>query len=90
VIEGSNLGGRIIGRHVAQNLGVRPGSGGSFYCGLTAEDARGRWRLLQEVLRLEIDASGTLWEPVTSAALVTFESLETWMRSDVAPVALIA
>jgi EAL domain-containing protein (putative c-di-GMP-specific phosphodiesterase class I)/heme oxygenase len=88
VIEGSNLGGRIIGRHVAKNLGVAPGTGGSFYCGLSAEDARRRWRQLQEVLRLEIDAPGTIWEPVTSAALATFESFEHCMLSDVAPLAL--
>jgi heme oxygenase len=29
VLEGSNLGGRIIGKHVARTLGVRPGSCGS-------------------------------------------------------------
>jgi heme oxygenase len=90
VIEGSNLGGRIIGRHVAKTLGVVPGNGGSYYCGLSAEDARRRWRLLQEVLRLEIDAPGTIWAPVTatSAALATFEALENWMRSDIEPLAL--
>jgi heme oxygenase len=90
VIEGSNLGGRIIGRQVAKTLGVGPGTGGSFYCGLTAEDARRRWRLLQEVLSQEIDTPGTPWEPVVSAALTTFESLETWMRSDIAPLERMA
>ena len=90
VLEGSNLGGRVIGRHVARNLGVGPGSGGSFYCGLGAEDARRRWRLLQEVLRLEIDAPEALGETVTSAALATFESLEMWMRSDIVPLARMA
>jgi diguanylate cyclase (GGDEF)-like protein len=90
VLEGSNLGGRIIGRHVARNLGVGPGSGGSFYCGLTAEDARRRWRLLQEVMRLELDTPGALGEPVTSAALATFESLEMLMRSDLVPLARMA
>jgi diguanylate cyclase (GGDEF)-like protein len=90
VIEGSKLGGRVIGRHVAKTLAVGPGSGGSYYCGLTAEDARRRWRLLQEVLRREIDQPGATWQPVTAAALATFESLETWMRSDSARLALIA
>jgi heme oxygenase len=90
VIEGSNLGGRVIGRHLARNLGVGPGSGGSFYCGLSAEDARRRWRLLQEVMRLELDAPGALWQPVTSAALATFESLEMWMRSEIVPPARMA
>lgn len=80
VIEGSNLGGRVIGRQVAKTLGVGPGTGGSFYCGLNADSARRRWRLLQEVLRLEIDEAGVPWEPVTEAALDTFAALERWMQ----------
>jgi len=83
VMEGSNLGSRITGRSVAKTLGVAPGSGGTFCCWLTAEDARRRWQLLQEVLRLEIDEPGTNWEPVTQAALATFASLELWMRSEI-------
>ncbi len=80
VIEGSNLDARIVGRQVANTLGVGPGTGGSFYCGLTAEDARRRWRLLQEVLRVEIDAADQPWEPVAWAAQSTFEALDLWMR----------
>jgi diguanylate cyclase (GGDEF)-like protein len=86
VIEGSNLGGRIIGRQVAKSLGVGPGTGGSFYCGLTAESARRRWRLLQEVLRLEIDVPGAAWDPVTTAALATFDALELWMAEGPLPL----
>jgi heme oxygenase len=44
VIEGSLLGGRVIGRHVGDALGVSPGAGGSFFRGTTADDARARWR----------------------------------------------
>ncbi len=43
VVEGSALGARVIGRAVAQSLGVSPGSGGSFFCSPTAEAARSRW-----------------------------------------------
>jgi heme oxygenase len=43
VVEGSALGGRVIGRAVAQSLGVSPGRGGSFFCGPTADAARQRW-----------------------------------------------
>jgi heme oxygenase len=80
VIEGSNLGGRVIGRHVSKTLGVVPGSGGSFHCGLTADEARRRWQVLQEVLRLEIDLPGLPLEPLTRTALATFRALECWMR----------
>ena len=86
VIEGSNLGGRIIGRAVAKSLGVAPGTGGSFYCGLTAESARRRWRLLQEVLRLEIDEADMAWDPVIASALMTFETLERWMAETQVPL----
>ena len=80
VVEGSNLGGRIIGRHVAKSLGVGPGTGGSYYCGLAAEDAQRRWHVLQEALHIEIAAAGVGWEPLTAAALATFGALEAWMR----------
>ena len=43
VLEGSALGGRVIGRAVAVSLGVSPGFGGSFFCGVTADAARMRW-----------------------------------------------
>jgi heme oxygenase len=80
VLEGSNLGGRIIGKNISAALGVGPGAGGSFYCGLTAEDARRRWKLLEEIFRLEIDEREIPCEPVTEAAVQTFASLETFMR----------
>ncbi len=44
VLEGSALGGRVIGRALALSLGVCPGFGGSFFGGVTAEAARCRWR----------------------------------------------
>ncbi len=85
VLEGSNLGGRVIGKHVARTLGVRPGSGGSFHCGLGAQDARGRWQILKEAMRAEVDLAGLAFEPVTTAALATFGALEAWMRETESP-----
>lgn len=79
-IEVSELGGRIIGAPIATTLGVSPDAGGSYLCGLTDQDARRRWQLLQEALRLEIDATGAAWEPVVACALATFGALESWMR----------
>ena len=83
VMEGSNLGGRIIARHVSRSLGVSPFAGGAFYGGLTAEQAGLRWQKLKEVLRLEIDQAQLAWEPAAAAALQTFGALEQWMRADV-------
>jgi heme oxygenase len=81
VIEGSNLGGRVIGRHVSVALGIGPGKGGSFYCGLSAQDARERWQALLGLFNREIDEPGAGHEPVIRAALKTFEALEEWTRS---------
>jgi heme oxygenase len=80
VVEGSNLGGRVIGRHVAKSLGIGPGTGGSYYCGISAEDAQRRWRVLKEALSIEIDPAGVGFEPLTASALATFGALEAWMR----------
>jgi heme oxygenase len=88
VMEGSNLGGRIIGRHLARSLGVASGEGGSFYCGLTAEAARQRWQMLNDALRVEVDEAGASPQAVTVAAVCTFQALESWMRAAAAPAAV--
>ncbi len=80
VVEGMNLGGRVVGRHVAKSLGIGPGTGGSYHCGLSAEEARRRWHVLAETLRIEIDDAGIGAEPLTAAALATFIALEASMR----------
>ncbi len=86
VIEGSGLGGRIIGRHLAGTLGVANGAGGSFYCGLDAETARRRFGRLADVLELPLPAqsdaaeAATVDDRVVAGALETFRTLERWLR----------
>jgi heme oxygenase len=53
LLEGSQLGGRVIGRSVTRSLGVSPGRGGSFFCGRTADNARHRWHEFCAVLTRE-------------------------------------
>lgn len=80
VVEGSGLGGRVIGRHLTDSLGVCPGQGGSFYCRRDAETVRWRWRHLCQVLEgpLPGDApEGRLIE----GAQVTFRFLDRWLRT---------
>jgi len=50
VMEGSALGGRVIGKHVSSTLGVGPNHGGAFFCGLGAAAARARWAMLTQTL----------------------------------------
>jgi heme oxygenase len=80
VIEGSNLGGRLIGRHVARSLGVAPAAGGTFHCGFAQDAGRRRWPLLQDVLRVEVDECGARSEPIAAVALATFDALDDWLR----------
>ena len=77
VLEGSALGGRVIGRAVAASLSVSPGRGGSFYCGLTADRARDRWRSFCADLEREgaaMDPSGLAG--AVAGANETFRTLE--------------
>lgn len=80
VVEGSNLGGRIIGRHVSVSLGVSDGAGGSFYCGHGAETARARWQTLCALLEGPIAGPAAADETIAAAACDTFDCLERWMR----------
>jgi heme oxygenase len=80
VVEGSNLGGRVIGRHVATTLAVTPIRGGSFFCSLAATAARQRWQLLTGLLAREVDDLCGPQGPVIAGALATFEAMEAWMR----------
>jgi heme oxygenase len=76
VAEGSALGARVIGRAVAQSIGVSPGAGGSFFCGATADVARLRWRAFCTVLaRAEPSFDACATERAIAGALATFASL---------------
>lgn len=50
VLEGSSLGGRVIGRHISSTLGLGPGHGAEFFCGVSAQAARARWAQLADTL----------------------------------------
>lgn len=81
VVEGAALGGRVIGRAVAQSLGVSPGRGGSFFCGPTADATRQRWR--QFCMTLE--RAGDALDPngvarAVAGAEATFSYFERFLR----------
>jgi heme oxygenase len=77
LLEGSQLGGRIIGKAVAKSLAVSPGRGGSFFCGRTADNARQRWQAFCTVLAREgerLDPAGCA--RVVAGAQASFAYLE--------------
>lgn len=79
VVEGANLGGRVIARRVADTLGVSAGRGGSFYGSLSAEMARERWQALCAVV--ETPPRGPADEAAAAGAGAVFDCLEAWMRT---------
>jgi heme oxygenase len=80
LLEGSQLGGRVIGRSVSRSLGVTPGRGGSFFCGRTADMARQRWQAFCTVLAHEgamLDTAGC--NQVVEGARAAFAYLESML-----------
>jgi heme oxygenase len=81
VIEGANLGGRVIARHVSDCLGVQPGAGGSFYGGTSAQVARERWARLCALLEVPGETlDDAAVETMGASACEAFRCLEGWMR----------
>jgi heme oxygenase len=77
VLEGSALGGRVIGRAVARSLSVAPGRGGSFFCGASADNARSRWASFCAVLQCAGNRSDCAAQArVVDGALASFAYLE--------------
>jgi heme oxygenase len=50
VLEGSALGGRVIGKALRHSLDMQPGSGGNFFCGAPADTTRARWLHVSDAL----------------------------------------
>lgn len=76
VVEGSALGGILLGRLAREQLQLGPHDGASFFA-LGAGETR-RWRQVKAAL--EQDAAGARLAPATAAAAATFEALGGWMH----------
>ena len=82
VVEGSTLGGQVLARHFASALGVTPDAGCAFFSGYGRETGA-RWGAFVAALDA-LDTPAVRAEAPT-AALETFETLEAWLLSEVAP-----
>jgi heme oxygenase len=76
VLEGATLGGRIIGRHVKQLLGVIPETGGRFFYGY-GERTGAMWQAFGKSLTAFAVDQRTRDVIVTTAS-DTFQSLRMW------------
>jgi len=87
VVEGSALGARVIGRAVQPSLSVAPGSGGSFFCGAAADDARQRWQAFCALLAaVEPFLDEAAIKRVVAGALGCFAALEASMAESPAAI----
>ena len=83
VVEGSSLGGRVIGRAVSRSLGVTADTGGAFFLGQTADAARDRWRNFVDSVNEfgeELDSCGR--QHVVDGAIAAFAALETLLGNE--------
>jgi len=78
VVEGSTLGGQIIGRHLRQNLGITPQSGGRFFAGY-AENTGRMWQAFLTQLEAQAN-SATEQDDIVRGALSTYETLTRWCQ----------
>jgi heme oxygenase len=77
VVEGSALGGLLLGRLAREQLQLGPQYGASFFA-LGSGEAH-RWRQVKAAL--EQDVAGARLAPAAAAAAATFEQLERWMHA---------
>jgi heme oxygenase len=80
VLEGSDLGGRVIAKRLAESRGLTPDTGGRFYGGHDAESTRARWLRFCALLQRMSDGDGLAADAMVRGATMTFRSLEDWMR----------
>jgi heme oxygenase len=80
VIEGATLGGRVISRHLQNQLGLTSESGGAFFDGYGTETGL-RWKAFCTMLSRNADSSGDegRHEAIVAGANRTFEALTRWL-----------
>jgi heme oxygenase len=80
VIEGATLGGRVITRHLQNQLGLTPDSGGAFFDGYGAQTGS-HWKAFCTMLSENADdvGDGGRQEAIVAGANRTFETLTNWL-----------
>jgi heme oxygenase (biliverdin-IX-beta and delta-forming) len=77
VMEGATLGGVLISRHVRENLGVYPESGGRFFHGYGASTAA-MWNDFRAGLLAFASVATQEEDQIIATARATFETLQRW------------
>lgn len=80
VLEGSKLGGKVIGRHVNQVLGVTPQAGGRFFAGATEKNGLS-WKEFLEVLAAFAEENPEKADGIIQSANATFGYIEDYFSA---------
>lgn len=80
VAEGATLGGQLIARQVAHQLGLGPRDGASFFHGYGVDTGK-RWRTFCSVLATE-SCSDVAERAILSGAIDTFVAYDRWLAED--------
>lgn len=78
MLEGLTLGGRIVGGHMDQLLGIGPTNGGAFFQG-HGDETGAMWRVFGERMAAAVNMLGPVEATIVASARVTFESLGRWV-----------
>lgn len=76
VVEGATLGGKIIGRHLQETLGLNAANGAAFFDGYGAENGR-MWRAFGETVTRYAEG-GAHDAEIIQGANETFAAFERW------------
>jgi len=76
VVEGATLGGQVLGRHLAQTLGLGPGNGARFFHGYGSRTGE-MWHSFRKAL-LACPLGAGEEEAMVEVAIQTFRSLRAW------------
>lgn len=85
MVEGSDLGGRVIAKRLSDSLGLTPETGGRFYGGHDANSTRVRWLRFCDLLQLTAGQDAEAAAAMIDGAGSAFRHLEAWMRRIPAP-----
>ena len=81
VLEGSTLGGQVVGRHIHKTIGMTPSTGGRFFYGYGDQTAA-MWQVFRTALTA-FAVSDSAQNQVVTAAISTFQSFRRWCEKEV-------
>jgi heme oxygenase (biliverdin-IX-beta and delta-forming) len=85
VLEGSALGAQVIAPRLQARLGIAAHNGGAYFAGW-GEHTGARWREFRRVLDEAVGVDRRSRAQACAAAIATFDSLQTVVRDELAPV----